>query len=445
MNLNYNIKDSSYENSILISMIIGLLSQVFFEPVMSNFRISLAIIILPICFYILENINIIKIGFLSAMSVYFIRVCTYFFSFRLELEALSNGMKIFFPEIFFYLTYSVIFKLFTSKVYDKRINKIFIICVGADFIGNFIEILFRHFINAEKINAELILGLILIALLRSLIIWIYLNITAKYKIFILRKEHENRYKRLLYTTSKLKTEIYWMEKSMKSTEKLMGDAYNLYTNISTNIDSNAWAEESLDIAKNIHEIKKDNLLALRGLEEVLENTKEDKGLYLSEIYDILQNSLKVQINRDNKKVKIFLKYKKDIYTRNHYCIMSILRNLIMNSIDAIKDKGNIYVHQYEHRIKDIPYYIFTVEDDGMGIKESEIKYIFSPGFSTKINYKTGNINRGLGLSIVRELTYKSLSGFIEVESKEKQGTKFTIYIPQKELENFNDGYNNCRG
>ncbi len=74
MNLNYNIKGSSYENSILISMIIGLLSQVFFEPVMSNFRISLAIIILPICFYILENINIIKVGFLSAMSVYFIRV-----------------------------------------------------------------------------------------------------------------------------------------------------------------------------------------------------------------------------------------------------------------------------------------------------------------------------------------------------------------------------------
>jgi two-component system sensor histidine kinase YcbA len=430
MNLNYNIKNSSYENSILISMIIGLLSQVFFEPVMSNFRISLAIIILPICFYILENINIIKIGFLSAMSVYFIRVCTYFFSFRLELEALSNGMKIFFPEIFFYLTYFAIFKLFISKVYDKRINKIFIICLGADFLGNFIEILFRHFINAEKINIELILGLILIALLRSLIIWICLNITVKYKIFILRKEHDNRYKRLLYTTSKLKTEIYWMEKSMKSTEKLMGDAYNLYTNISTNIDSDTWSEESLDIAKNIHEIKKDNLLALRGLEEVLENTKEDKGLYLSEIYDILQNSLK---------------YKKDIYTRNHYCIMSILRNLIMNSIDAIKDKGNIYVYQYEHRIKDIPYYIFTVEDDGIGIKESEIKYIFSPGFSTKINYKTGNINRGLGLSIIRELTYKSLSGFIEVESKEKQGTKFTIYIPQKELENFNDGYNNCRG
>ncbi|HAK42975.1 MAG TPA: hypothetical protein DCM59_10110 [Clostridium sp.] len=71
--------------------------------------------------------------------------------------------------------------------------------------------------------------------------------------------------------------------------------------------------------------------------------------------------------------------------------------------------------------------------------------MFSPGFSTKINYKTGNINRGLGLSIIRELTYKSLSGFIEVESKEKQGTKFNIYIPQKELENFNDGYNNCRG
>jgi len=445
MNLNYNIKDSSYENSVLISIIIGLISQVFFEPVISNFRISLAIIILPICFYILENINVMKVGFLSAMFVYFIRVCTHFFSFNLQLNALSNGMKIFFPEIFFYLTYFAIFKLFTSKMYDKKINKIFIICLGADFLGNFIEILFRYFMNEEKINTGLILGLILIALLRSIIIWICLKITSKYKVFILRKEHDNRYKRLLYTTSKLKTELYWMEKSMKSTEKLMGDAYNLYTNISSNTNGNTWAKESLDITKNIHEIKKDNLLALRGLEEVLENDKEDKGLYLSEIYDILQSSLKVQINRDNKKVKIFLKYKSDIYTKNHYCIMSILRNLIMNAIDAIKDKGNIYVYQSQDIIKDIPYYIFTVEDEGMGIKESEIKHIFSPGFSTKINYKTGNINRGLGLSIVKELTYKSLNGFIEVESKENQGTKFTVYIPQKELENLNDGHNNCRG
>lgn len=445
MNLNYNIKDSSYENSILISIIIGLLSQVFFEPVMSDFRISLAIIILPICFYTLENINIMKVGFLSAIAVYFIRVSTYFFSLGLELEALSNGMRNFFPEMFFYLTYFAIFKLITSKMYEKKINKIFIICLYADFLGNFIEILFRYFMNTEKITTGLILGLILIALLRSIIIWILLNITSKYKIFILRKEHDNRYKRLLYTTSKLKTELYWMEKSMKSTEELMGDAYSLYTNISSNTNSNTWSKDSLDIAKNIHEIKKDNLLVLRGLEEVLENDKEDKGLYLSEIYDILQSSLKVQISKDNKKVKLFLRYKNDIYTKNHYCIMSVLRNLIMNAIDAIKNKGNIYVHQYQRSIKDVPYYVFTVEDDGVGIKDSEIKHIFSPGFSTKINYKTGNINRGLGLSIVKEVIYKSLSGFIEVESKEDQGTKFTIYIPQKELENLNDGHNNCRG
>ena len=116
--------------------------------------------------------------------------------------------------------------------------------------------------------------------------------------------------------------------------------------------------------------------------------------------------------------------------------MSILRNLVMNSIDAIpesKKDGKITI---EEGIKGQSYY-FTVSDNGSGIDDEELKDIFSPGFSTKINYDTGEINRGLGLSIVQYIVEEQLRGTLSVSSVIGKGTKFEINIPREILEEKN--------
>ena len=43
--------------------------------------------------------------------------------------------------------------------------------------------------------------------------------------------------------------------------------------------------------------------------------------------------------------------------------------------------------------------------------------IFVPGYSTKINYTTGEISRGLGLNLVKDLVENSLLGQIHVTSR----------------------------
>jgi two-component system sensor histidine kinase YcbA len=63
-----------------------------------------------------------------------------------------------------------------------------------------------------------------------------------------------------------------------------------------------------------------------------------------------------------------------------------------------------------------------------------LKHIFSPGFSTKINYTTGQINRGLGLSVVLDIVERELKGRVNVNSTKDIGTTFLIYIPRDSLE-----------
>ncbi|NMR85629.1 ATP-binding protein, partial [Vibrio parahaemolyticus] len=60
--------------------------------------------------------------------------------------------------------------------------------------------------------------------------------------------------------------------------------------------------------------------------------------------------------------------------------------------------------------------------------------IFNPGYSTKINYETGEISRGLGLAIVKKIVEEELKGEIHVNSDIQYGTEISIAIKREELE-----------
>ena len=88
---------------------------------------------------------------------------------------------------------------------------------------------------------------------------------------------------------------------------------------------------------------------------------------------------------------------------------------------------------FNHKTDDVQH-IFIVSDNGEGIDKEGLERIFSSGFSTKINYNTGEINRGLGLAIVQYIIEEQLEGRIDVSSSEGKGTNFYIYVPKRSLE-----------
>ncbi len=97
---------------------------------------------------------------------------------------------------------------------------------------------------------------------------------------------------------------------------------------------------------------------------------------------------------------------------------TVLRNAILNAIEAIKGKGKIEISltREDDLIK------ISVIDSGEGIPPENISRIFEPYFTTKPS------GTGLGLSIARKMV-EMHGGKISVESEMGKGTKVTIELP----------------
>jgi signal transduction histidine kinase len=108
-----------------------------------------------------------------------------------------------------------------------------------------------------------------------------------------------------------------------------------------------------------------------------------------------------------------------------YCDRSYMRmcltNLVLNSIQAIEDKGEIVV-EFGH--SDALSRIF-VRDSGKGIRPEEMNKIFEPYYSTK------TFGVGLGLTITKRLVEEH-GGKISISSEVGKGTVMTIEVPVHE-------------
>jgi two-component system, NtrC family, sensor kinase len=101
-------------------------------------------------------------------------------------------------------------------------------------------------------------------------------------------------------------------------------------------------------------------------------------------------------------------------------LQQVFMNLINNAVDAIGSDGTIDISTQLEK----EYIHIIVHDDGPGIPEAIRKKIFDPFFTTKHAGK----GTGLGLSISYSIIEK-MGGRITVESKEGEGTAFTVSLP----------------
>jgi len=164
-----------------------------------------------------------------------------------------------------------------------------------------------------------------------------------------------------------------------------------------------------------------------------------------EVVDFIQSAREtIDIIRKlfDRRIEIDVNFPEDLYSvkLDATSLQQIIMNLSINAKDAIEGEGkisftaeNISVQdQGKDENKHLPsgdYIKFKISDTGHGIDNERIKYIFDPFFTTKGPGK----GTGLGLSMVYGIV-NSVSGRIEVRSKSKSGTVFTIYLPATKVE-----------
>jgi len=248
-----------------------------------------------------------------------------------------------------------------------------------------------------------------------------------------------------------KTTLNYKDKGKPSAEILKNSTTSLLKNISLihekyGIPREEIASHLIPELKNIAEIADHLSGTISGVAKDL-----DRGLSItSQIRDYAKMS-ELKRGHDRIDLMAFLRGYQDRYIRDFeshnisYTVQgpdevivnadeihmnSIFTNLINNARDALIEHGaeskeiKVIVEEVDEEGK--KYVRIKLHDNGPGIPENNLNEIFEPFFSTKPTSGTG-----LGLGIVKRLI-QLYDWRIEAESKENEGTCFTVLLPTQE-------------
>jgi PAS domain S-box-containing protein len=111
-------------------------------------------------------------------------------------------------------------------------------------------------------------------------------------------------------------------------------------------------------------------------------------------------------------------------------IQQVFLNLIINAKNAMPEGGelNIKVEQEEQYLK------IQFHNTGKTINKEDLDRLFAPFFVTSVQNKNGIPGTGLGLAVSYGII-KAHKGTIKAESKNGEGTTFTILLPVKRDKN----------
>jgi len=99
-------------------------------------------------------------------------------------------------------------------------------------------------------------------------------------------------------------------------------------------------------------------------------------------------------------------------------LQQVLINMLKNSIEAMKDGGELRLSLY----REAQFGVFEITDTGIGMTEEEMKRLGTAFYSLKEK------GTGMGLTVCYQIIER-MKGRIEVESEKGVGTTFKIYVP----------------
>lgn len=391
-----------------------------------GFIITLSVVVLSILLYKNQDLNPVCICFVTGIMSPLFRLIL------VGLEFMNLGMAFYrvWPDVMFYFTFGIIYYFIYYRRNKKDLTRFGMAVLVSDFLSNIVEMSIRDGIFG--LDQSIVKALFVVAGIRTIIVISTIILLQLYESFLAKQEHEKRYKKLVMLTSVFESETYFMNKNMQYIENIMKKIFKAHRLAIKEDLPMEFQELVLDIAKDTHEIKKEYLMVLRGLEQIFTNKFKHEKMHINDIINILQTNMGEYIKTLDNKVIVNYKVKSNIVVKEHYYLMSILRNLINNSIEATEQLNeaiiDVFVEDMDDQIS------IRVRDNGKGIKENHLDYIFKQGFSTKFNEETGDISRGLGLTIVSHLVSEVFGGNVDLSSEINKGTEFKIVLDKKLLE-----------
>lgn len=150
---------------------------------------------------------------------------------------------------------------------------------------------------------------------------------------------------------------------------------------------------------------------------------DEEVLTVVNIIDNIDLALTILTNQYKYNIEIIKQYE-NVALVNCYPgkINQVFMNLIANAIQAIPDKGHIWIKTSQENEQ----VIVSIKDDGAGIPDEIKNKIFDPFFTTKDVGKGTGMGLSIAFSIVEEI-----NGNIRFNSRVGEGTEFIVTLPVK--------------
>jgi signal transduction histidine kinase len=157
----------------------------------------------------------------------------------------------------------------------------------------------------------------------------------------------------------------------------------------------------------------------RNLNKIVSPTV--KKVYLRDMFENLHQLMLPTLQQKNVELDIILQNPDLSYELDATLIEQVLINLLVNAIEAVKDKPKPRIQMSAFSTAGSSKINIKIADNGCGIPPSLMDRIFIPFFSTRKN------GSGIGLSLCQQILLLH-KGSIQVQSVENEGSAFTLHL-----------------
>ncbi len=410
------------KSTLLVAIFVSMASQISFHIFSGGFIIALSVLIMAIFMYLLDNVTPTYIAICSGIFSPLFRMLFLVVSGTDIQEASTAAL----PDMAFFFTYAISYPLIYKFVIKEPRNLVnyptaLFLC---DFFSNMSEMTMRSIEAGQNlISFDTIAVLLLVAFVRTVLIQMILIAVERYTTVLLRRENLSEYKRLLGLAALIEGELQIMKKAVGEIDGMMKEAFELYKDLGDRGIDKATSGRALAISQHAHEIRGDFQGIISTIATSFVDQYDDPPLTIKEIIGIERELVLGIANIKSQGVSIVIKAKINFLVDGYFKMMSIVRNLMVNAVESFDGKSGSLIVDLD---EDGDNYILKFMDNGGGMTESQIESIFLPGFSTKFSEDTGKIQRGIGLSVVKDYVENGFDGKITVASEKGKGTTFTI-------------------
>ncbi len=426
MNLSTLVKKDIYI-LVLMMFTVPLAGEIKSFPLNETFRMSFGAPTFFFFLLLLRKMPAFLPGFLTGTVVVKFRILLDFI--MQENFDWVSSFQIHYSSFFFYFTYACLFYLAKINRFQDRPVIIGLMGFVIEILSDCMELAVQYFVLDTTIALSALNEIIVIAFSHSFIVLSFFNMMKLYEAQSRERQTRKQNEHMLMLISNLYEESIHLKKTLKDAENITKKTYDLYkslddlTNEQVGFPIEDIQRHVLNIAGEVHEIKKDNQRIFAGLSKLISDESFTDYMPIHELVNIIIRANGKYAHLLGKDIQ-FVWVIKGIHPNYHiYTILSIINNVVANAVEAIKETGSITI-DIDKKQDSIE---FRIGDNGPGVTSRYQELIFEPGFTSKYD-DAGNPSTGIGLSYVKEMVEQLQGDVTFQDGPEGKGSIFKIRL-----------------